>query len=256
MSSYLTWFGAILAAAALIVVATGLPRRLLPGEPRQVRGGLVLIVCAILAAVLVGLCALVRLRIYDRFDAAVVGELAHIRSRTLVTIFTVLTTMGDVIPSFLVATIIGFALLIRSRRIDVALLLPVMVVVEVLIQNLLGRVAGTTISTLQPGLSVGGAGPIPSGSVSRLYLLFMLGCVLWARYSTRAAAAFVLIGQALILIELVSRLYLGRHFLIDIAGGLLFGVLLMLGGSWLLAGLDAARRRSETRREQHPSDSV
>ncbi|HWT32976.1 MAG TPA: phosphatase PAP2 family protein [Microbacterium sp.] len=108
-------------------------------------------------------------------------------------------------------------------------------------QELLGHLAGLDIAEVRPGLALGGAGPIPSGSISRLYVVFVLGAALWTRYSSRTAAGFLLTGQALLLIELTSRLYLGRHFLVDIAGGLLLGVLLLIGGGWLLAGIESAR---------------
>jgi membrane-associated phospholipid phosphatase len=241
--SDLSWFALILVGGALVVVATQAPRRLLPTWPNRLRGPRVIVVSTFLAIVLVGLCALVRLGVYDRLDASVVGELAHVRSAGLVSVFTILTTMGDVVPSLTVGAILGFALLLRERRIDIALVLPAALLVQMLLQDVLGRLAGTDIAHASPGISLGGAGPIPSGSVSRLYVLFVLGAVLWARSSRRAAKVSVLVGQSLILVELISRLYLGRHFLIDILGGLVLGVLLLVGGSWLVVGLDAVRRR-------------
>lgn len=241
MLGNLTWWAVVLAGGALIVVATLAPRRLLPGSPRQARASRVILAAVVLVVVLVALCVLVRLRAYDRLDAGVVGELALARSPGLVAIFTVVTTIGDVVPSLLLATVVGIALFARERRLDVALILPVAMAVQLLLQELLGHLAGVDIAEVRPALALGGAGPIPSGSIARLYVVFVLGAVLWTRHSARTAAGFLLAGQALLLIELTSRLYLGRHFLVDIVGGLLLGVLLLLGGSWLLAGIDSAR---------------
>src|SRR5690348_2332944 len=122
MLGNLTWWAVVLAGGALIVVATLAPRRLLPGSPRQARASRVILAAVVLVVVLVALCVLVRLRAYDRLDAGVVGELALARSPGLVAIFTVVTTIGDVVPSLLLATVVGIALFARERRLDVALI--------------------------------------------------------------------------------------------------------------------------------------
>ena len=256
MLGNLTWCAVVVLGGALILVATWAPRRLLPGSPRPARAGMVILTVVILAVVLIALVLLVRLRVYDRLDASVVTTLAAARTPGLVAIFTAVTTVGDVVPSLLAATIVGMALFARSRRVWEALILPIAIVVQLVCQDQLGHLAGVTVAQVDPGLSVGGAGPIPSGSMSRLFVVFILGAALWQRHSARAAAGFLLTGQALLLIELVSRLYLGRHLLIDIVGGLLFGVLLLLGGTWLLAGIDRARGSSTAPATERPDQKV
>lgn len=237
MLSDLTWFVVVVVAAASVVIASRTAQWLLP-RSRQRPSGRRVVVVVVLAIILILLCLLVRVRGYDRLDASVIRELMRLRSPGLEGAFTVITTLGDVVPSLLIATVMGLALFARESRVIRALLLPAMVLVEVAVQIALGHLAGVQVQMIAPEIVVGGSGPIPSGSVARLFVIFVLGAFLWSTHSPRAAARSLLVGQAIILIELTTRVYLGRHFVIDIVGGLIFGVLLVIGGGWLTVAVD------------------
>jgi membrane-associated phospholipid phosphatase len=75
---------------------------------------------------------------------------------------------------------------------------------------------------------------------------------LWRRYDAIGARRLLDLGAVLVFVELVSRLYLGRHLLADIVGGFLLGIVLAVVGGWLLhlvepAAADEPRGRSSDR---------
>jgi undecaprenyl-diphosphatase len=240
MGSNLAWFLVIVGTAVAILAAEALTRRLLPAPESRRRGRAALAVGGAVLGVLVVLCLLLRIEGYTAADAHIVKLLSETRSAGLVDAFTIITTMGDVVPCLMIATALGVVLYLASGDRVLPLLLPVVVLVEVALQFLFDKVfADPTVNAVRSDLVVGGAGPIPSGSTARLFAIFLVAGLLWAPYSTRAQSRLVATGSLVLLVEVVSRLFLGRHFVTDIVGGLLLGVLLVVGCGWLLHALTA-----------------
>jgi hypothetical protein len=141
--------------------------------------------------------------------------------------------MGDLIPSFTIATVLAILLFRRSQSLT-AWLLPVVVLAEVTIQSAwLDTFHDFTIAQVFPFITIGGTDGIPSGSMARLLSVFVLAAVLWGPHDARAARRIIDIGAVVIFVELVSRLYLARHLLADIVGGLLLGIVLSIVFGWI-----------------------
>jgi len=195
-----------------------------------------------LVALLIVLAVLLKSRQYADADAWLIRNLAETRSSGLVSVFTIVTTMGDVVPSLLIALGIGTWFYLTSRRTAVVLILPLLILIELIVQFGVSALSNdVTLSGLNSSLSIGAAGPLPSGSVARLFSVFVISSFLWPRTS-RVGRGLPAVGAIAVLIELTSRLYLGRHFVTDIAGGLVLGVLLVIIGIWSLRAIryDAA----------------
>lgn len=243
MDSNIAWFLVVLLGAGAILAAETFARDLLPGKAPQHSGRYVGARVVLCAAALVVLSLLLRLRGYAELDSHVLGSLAGVRAAGLVGLFGIVTTMGDVVPCLLIAT--GLAMVFFRVTGDWvrALILPVLVLVQVVIQILVGKLFHPlTLEVVRPDLVIGGVGPIPSGSVARLFSIFLVASMLWAAHSQVAARRLAMVGSLAVLVELVSRLYLGRHLITDIVGGLLLGILLVVAAGWCL---ELWRRRTD-----------
>lgn len=233
MSDHLVWcivmiLGALGVLAAFTLLPPALPTS---ASGRPGRGSIVVLVGALVAlAVLAGLW---RVHAIARADGSILDVLARHRSATLATIFSYVTTMGDLLPSMTIAT--AFAIVLYLNRATVAaFILPIIVLVEIGGQTVIQKAAhDQTVATAAHAEIIGGAGSIPSGSMARLLSIFALAVFFWHRLGRRDAAVRLgRIGAVLVFVELVSRLVLTRHLLADIVGGLLFGIALTIVGAW------------------------
>jgi undecaprenyl-diphosphatase len=187
------------------------------------------------ALALIVLSVLLRFHWYAELDSHAIDLLARVRSAGLVSAFGIVTTMGDVVPCLLIATGLAMVFFRVTGDLVRSLVLPTVVLIQVLVQVALGKIFhDLTLDSIRPDLVIGGVGPIPSGSVSRLFSIFLVASLLWSGYSAITASRLAIVGSLAVLVELVSRLYLGRHFLTDIVGGLLLGILLVVAAAWLL----------------------
>jgi undecaprenyl-diphosphatase len=96
--------------------------------------------------------------------------------------------------------------------------------------------------------AIGPTGSYPSGGTARVVAMFGMAAFLFAvrrPHRRRTAVALFTIVSLLVLAEGFSRLYLGRHWLWDVVGGLLVGALwlgILAFGARVLFRFDAPRR--------------
>lgn len=101
-----------------------------------------------------------------------------------------------------------------------------------------------------PEVVLGGIGTVPSGSVARLFSVFVLAGLLISATHPRVGRNMITVGGALVLVQAVTRLYLGRHLLGDIVGGALLGVALVAVAMMFLS------RRASPQQDDVPADAV
>lgn len=246
MWTHTTWFLVVFASCVAVLGACRLAAyadegdEVGPAQPGwRLRVGIV-------GGCLVALLALAigwRVRAIAQVDGDVVANLVADRSAALNDVFTVVTTMGDVVPSFLIASLLAVAYYQQTGRAR-GFVLQLLVLVQLLIQtSMTSSFNDITLMDLHPSVPLGGSGAIPSGSVSRLLSLVLVAATLWKGHSPRSARVLLSLAPILVVTEIVSRLYLGRHLLVDIAGGLLLGVILTVAFRWLLLAAASVKRR-------------
>jgi hypothetical protein len=242
MTLSLAWTATILCSVAGVFAATQLVEAIRPAEGAASRRTAALAALA-LAVLLAGLAALYRIEAVADADGGAVKVLSGGRGEVLVQVCRVITTMGDAVPSLTLAGVLALWLL-RVRGTGYwALLLPVVVLVELLLQFAYAHAFDPlTLADVSPATVVDGSGSIPSGSVARLLSLFLVAAMIRRRSANHADSADWLptLGGCLVLVELMTRLLLGRHLLADIVGGLLLGSFLALVAG-LLIGLGSGR---------------
>jgi hypothetical protein len=231
------WFLIVLVSALAVSGAVALAQIAAPGLGSTVRWRTSL---AVLAGAAVGLVG--RVHAIADADARVVVKLVHARSSTLNTVVSVVTTVGDLVPSFALAGVLALLLYRRTGQLT-AWVLPVVVLVEVAIQSeFLDIMHDPTMARLAVGATIGRSDGMPSGSVSRLFSLSLIAAILWRRHSSKISRGFIEFGSAVVFIALITRLYLARHLLADIVGGLLLGLILTVAFGWVLCLADTRRR--------------
>jgi membrane-associated phospholipid phosphatase len=175
-----------------------------------------------------------RVTAFAEVDADVVARLALGRNDSLNSFFLLITCIGDVVPCFLIASLLAVAYYQRTGRFR-GFILQVLILVQLLVQTAMTvTFHDITMTDLYFSVPLGGSGTIPSGSVSRLLSLFLVAATLWHSYSPRFERVLLSLAPLVVMTEIVSRLYLGRHLLADIAAGLLLGVILTVAFRWLL----------------------
>lgn len=196
---------------------------------------------------LLALAALYKIRALADLDARVIRALAGSRGDTVAVLMTNLTTLGDAIPSFVIAGMLSTLIYRQGRHRVMCFVLPLLVFVELAIQIGIGKVFDdVTINQVFSQIPLGGAGNIPSGSVARLSSLFLVAAWLWHSHDARGSSRVASLGGALLILQIVSRLYLGRHLMADIAGGLLLGLFLTV----VVTSAVPSRRPEETDRRE------
>lgn len=231
MTEFLDWF------LVLLVTTAGIGGCLYLAESAWTGGVLASIRNRALAFVIavvafVGLSLLYRVESIAKLDAEVIQGMCTSRNERLVQLMSYLTTMGDVVPSFTVATILAVLVLRQGVHRFAWVLLPLTVFVQTVIQfGVTKAFDDKTIADFYPDVVIGGAGTIPSGSVARLASIFLIAAFLWHARDERGSRNLVTLGGVLLVVQAVSRLYLGRHLLADIACGLLLGLALALAAS-------------------------
>lgn len=246
MVGSVAWFVVILPLAVAVGVSTHVTQVAAAMDTETGSHRALALALASLAA-LVAVAVLWRSWGIARADGSVVSALARLRGEALNDVMTVVTTMGDVVPSFAIAAALALIIYLQGRHHYLPWALPALVLVQLAIQFAFGHVFhDITLSQIRPYLPLGGTGSIPSGSVSRLLAIFLVAGRFWASYDGRGAWRVVCVGASLVLVEAVTRLYLGRHLLADVAGGLLLGLALANGTFFLcrMAGLKLDRAQS------------
>lgn len=228
MTAFIAWFLVTLGIAAGVGLSLQLGESIwTDGVLSSARNRVLAFVASV--AALVALALLYRIEDLARVDGRVVKALAEERGTEVTDLMSYLTTIGDVVPSFLIAAVL--AVLIQAQGVHryAWVLLPLAVLVELALQaTIINVFDDVTMEDLFPEIMVGGAGAIPSGSVARLLCLFLIAARLWHSSDERASRQVLAVGGLLIVVQAVSRVYLARHLLADIACGLLLGLALAL----------------------------
>ncbi|MBA3782973.1 MAG: phosphatase PAP2 family protein [Nocardioides sp.] len=235
MTMSISWCVVTLLAVAGVVGALAVAERA-TGLRGIASTRVALIAAAVCLALLLGLGGLYQVRGIAVIDGRAVEKLSTARGDVLVQVFRVLTTMGDAVPCMVIA---GSLAIVLMRLPGIGLwpfALPVLVLVQLLLQFAYDHVfAAFTLTDVMPGLSIDGSGSVPSGSVARFLSIFLVAEMIRRRARPDSPPSpLPTVGAVLVLVELVTRLYLGRHLLADILGGLLLGVLLVLAAGALL----------------------
>lgn len=242
MTLSLAWTATILCAVAGLFAATRLIETIRPAGGAASRRTALLAALAS-AVLLAGLAALYRIEAVADADGRAIKVLSQGRGEVLVQVCRVITTMGDAVPSLTVAGVLALWLL-RVRGTGYwPMLLPVVVLAELLLQFGYAHLFDPlTLADVSPETVIDGSGSIPSGSVARLFSMFLVAAMIRHRSANPVEPPDWLptVGSCLVLVELMTRLLLGRHLLADIVGGLLLGSLLALVAG-LLIGLAPVR---------------
>ncbi len=248
MLSATCWAIVLIASCALLCAGTALVESSwLGGMLSSIRSRL--LACVACAFLLVLVAVLWKAKALGRLDGRVVQHLVGSQGSTLSNIMSYLTLTGDTIPSLLIATVLAIVIYRQGVHRVTAWVLPIIVIAELVVQLGMWKVFhDTTIGQLHPTLVQGGSGKIPSGSVARLFSVFLIASRLWYSRDARGSFRLATLGVALTAMQLVSRLELGRHLLADIFAGIVLGVLLALLGTLISDGGDelAARRTSRS----------
>ena len=173
-------------------------------------------------------------------DRAVYRFFLRGRAPALDTVWNTVTRVGDVAFVTVAAVVIGVVFSILRRSPLPALLAALSVVGERALQRGLELAVGSPAPSA--ALAVGKPGPFPSGGAARAMATYGLAAFLvWTmRPRARVAVAAWAVAAALIFVEGYTRVYLGRHWPVDVLGGWLAGALWLL----VLIGLDALARPS------------
>lgn len=162
------------------------------------------------------------------------------------------TGIGSYTATGVISTVCGVLLALRRRTV-----LPLVLLLTVPLEKYLQLWSGTLVHAPRPpaASSIGPVGGFPSGGSARVVLV--CGMAVWLlaeqRSSRRLVVAAWTVTALLAFAEGWSRMYLGRHWMVDVLGGWLFGALIMvvLLAAATLLPLPAARgslRRRELAR--------
>lgn len=175
----------------------------------------------------------------------------HRRTPWLTDISLSLTHLGDRRLLDPVGAVASGILFLRQRRVDV-LVIALASEFELRLQTWVGQL----LPVAKPiATSIGPAGGCPSGGTARVLLVFGLIAFFLHREmpATRWRSALASVVGVLTFLEAWTRIYLGRHWTVDIVAGVVFGAVLLVG---LLFTADRIPQPPHLLRKRNPSPSV
>lgn len=227
-------------------------------RPLLIAGAIV----AVTFAIVVGVGALSRIDAIADFDTAGFERSDELRATAVTRAMRTVTQVGDFPVSY--GAVIAAGVLLGVQRSSWRLaLLPL---VAALFQHALSAVAARALDSQVPTgpENLGNPGNYPSGGAARAVL--WVGVVVFLATLDRAGARRWLLGVTLVAAaaEVVSRYYLGLHYPLDLVGGLVLGVGLLvafvdLATRWDRSGLlghPVRRSDAATEAVQQESDPV
>ena len=154
------------------------------------------------------------------------------------------TGIGSYTATAVIAVVAGVLLALRRRTV-----LPLVLLLAVPAEKYLQQWTGALVHAPRPpaATSIGPVGGFPSGGSARVVLV--CGMAAWLLAEQRASRRLVVAAWTatalLAFVEGWSRMYLGRHWMVDVLGGWVFGALIMLVllAAATLLPLPAAGRR-------------
>jgi membrane-associated phospholipid phosphatase len=153
------------------------------------------------------------------------------------------TGIGSYTAAGVISAVCGALLALRGRTV-----LPLVLLLTVPLEKYLQLWSGTLVDAPRPpaASSIGPVGGFPSGGSARVVLVCGMAAWLLAeqRSSRRLVVGAWTVTALLAFGEGWSRMYLGRHWVVDVLGGWLFGALIMvvLLAAATLLPLPAGRR--------------
>jgi undecaprenyl-diphosphatase len=160
------------------------------------------------------------------FDTALSQFIYSIRTPTLTTVMTVITTFGDVIVLGIVTLL--FIILNWKRHKREAIIFTVVLVMTFIINVLLKEVIARPRPSIDPLFDMK-TYSFPSGHAMSAFVFYALIARFIYHFTHKSELGFILAFCSIIMIFLVglSRVYLGVHYTSDVIAG-------FIGGFWIV----------------------
>jgi len=192
-----------------------------------------------------GFGELTLLRVLTRADHPIIAYFSEHRDTWFTTLMQRITVVGNRRVTLGLALVVGLWFLAVNRYWVAPVLLVLTWLAIAQIQTALKHLVAGTVP--DASLALGPAGPFPSGGAARIVGVaamsaWLLGRIYGGSVSRWAWSVVALLGW----LEAYSRIYLGRHWVLDVLGGVLLGSLvagvLAIAGSFLPPPRSAARK--------------
>jgi membrane-associated phospholipid phosphatase len=206
--------------------------------PSRVRGGLPAIVAVTVGLGLAfaigwGFGLLTKSAPFEAFDASAARWVAARRPTAMNHAVSILTAMGGYAVTTVAAAALGVLVSWWERRFAPLFLAMAGVAGAYVLRRSLGVLVGSSHPPSR--LAVGTPAVYPSGGTIRVLVVLALAAWLVSRHRPARTPAWWATAAALTYLEGLSRIWLGRHWVMDVVGGA------VIGGIWSAALIAAGR---------------